>query len=479
MAVAMLGSVLGGGLGFVFVLVMARLMHQAQFGLLVLAVNLVNQGAALGVWGADYATIRFVSAARTPGRKRGAMLTPLLLVTALNLGLALVVLVLARPIAVHLLGQPRFTNPLRVVALVLPLTVIAQMLSAANSGLEQARGELVRKVVEQGGRIVLAPLALAAGLGLVGAVFGMLAAAAGAVLAVGVILVRSLPRGGKIERVGAREVFSFAWPQSVANVASQLWSLVAIGVLAQFGSTRALALWGAAVAIARIPALIYNSFAFRFSPTISRLWEERRLDELHELLKSVTRWVAILAVPLYAIAVALPGPLLQIYGSKFQGGSVALVLIAFAVLIDSLAGPVDRALIMTGRVKLEMAANLVTAAVMLVASVLLTYYYGLNGAAIGLILYNVLVNATKALLVWKLMRMNPLSLPLVGPIAAAALSGGVVAAIDRTTSLGHSLVGTALLAAVLLVLYAVLLLRVIGVSSADRNALRIATRSAR
>src|SRR6266705_2519716 len=86
MSVALLGSVLGGGLGFIFGVVMARMLRQNDFGLMVLAVNLLTVGATVTIAGADYAAIRHVAAARTPGAKRGAMVGPIRLVILLNIG---------------------------------------------------------------------------------------------------------------------------------------------------------------------------------------------------------------------------------------------------------------------------------------------------------------------------------------------------------------------------------------------------------
>jgi O-antigen/teichoic acid export membrane protein len=195
MSVALLGSLLGGGLGFVFGVVMTRLLDQGDFGLLVLAVNMLTAGSAVTIAGADYAAIRHVAAARTARAKRGAMVAPIRLAMMLNLCVASAVAVFAEPIACDLLSQPDFTNVLRAAALTLPLTVLAQMFSACLSGLERARGELVRKVVEQGGRIALGVLVIAIGFGVVGATLGMAGAAAAAV-AVGYTLWRALPRGG-------------------------------------------------------------------------------------------------------------------------------------------------------------------------------------------------------------------------------------------------------------------------------------------
>src|SRR5439155_7025938 len=136
------------------------------------------------------------------------------LVMLLNITVAALVAIFAEPISRDLLGQPDFTSVLRAAALTLPLTVLAQMFSACLSGLEHARGELVRKVVEQGGRIALGVLVISLGFGLVAASVSMAGAAAAAAVAVGYTLWRALPRGGKTERSDARRVFAFAWPQA-------------------------------------------------------------------------------------------------------------------------------------------------------------------------------------------------------------------------------------------------------------------------
>jgi O-antigen/teichoic acid export membrane protein len=477
MSVALLGSVVGGGLGFVFGVVMAHMLDQGDFGLLVLAVNLLTAGAAVTIAGADYAAIRHVAAAKTAGAKRGAMIAPLRLVMLLNLCVASVVAIFAEPISRDLLGQPDFTKVLRAAALTLPLTVLAQMFSACLSGLEQARGELVRKVVEQGGRIALGVLVIALGFGVVAATLSMAAAAAAAAIAVGYTLWRALPRGGVTDRTsGARVVFAFAWPQAVANVATQLWVVAALAILSRSTNARTVALFGAAFAISQLPLLVYNAFTYRFSPAIARLWDRGEKAALDELLKSVTRWVTMFAVPFYAVAIALPGPLLQIYGQNYRDAAAALALMTIATLLNALAGPVERALIMTGLVRLEMTTNVIATVLVVGLALVLIPRYGLIGAATSVLLYTILRNAAKTYLLYAKVRMSALSISLLRPLVAAAVASGLVAALDQSTSLGYSLLGTAVLTALLLAVYMLLLIRVVGISNADRRTLRLALR---
>lgn len=478
-SVALLGSLLGGGLGFVFSVLMAHLLEQSDFGLLVLALNLLVGGAALGAAGVDYAVVRFVASAPDAGAKRGAMLTPLGLVLMLDTVVAVAVAVFAEPIAVDVLGQPGFVWPLRALALVLPLTVLAQVLSAALAGLEHARGELARKLVEQAGRIALAPIGLAVGLGVAGTVLGMAAAAAAAALVVGLLLLRSLPRGGRTQPIDPRRVVSFAWPQAVANIAGQVWEAANVVILAHVAGGEAVALYGAAIAIARLPALVYNSFAYRISPTIARLWEHGERAQLVTLLQTVTRWVSLIAVPLYAVAIAVPHPLLHVYGADYTAGALALALISLGSLFNSVTGPVETALIMTGRVKQEMAANVVCAAICTALSLVLTPRFGLTGAAGSMLVYSLVLNTTKSVLAWRGLGLVTVSRSLAGPLGAGAVAVALGLLLVEVGPLDHSLAGGAAAAVVLLCVYALLLLRVVGVTDDDRRVLGLALRPTR
>lgn len=476
MSVALLGSVVGGGLGFVFGVLIARMLDQHDFGLMVLAVNLLTVGATVTIAGADYAAIRHVAAARAPGAKRGAMFAPISLAMRLNIGLAIAVAVFAEPISRDLLGQPDFTRVLRAAALTLPLTVLAQMFSACLSGLEHARGELVRKVVEQGGRIAFAVLVFWLGFGVVGVTLSMAAAAAVAAVAVGYTLYRSLPRGGKTEKSNPWAVFAFAWPQAIGNFANQIWAVAILVILSRSTDARTVALFGAAFAVSQLPLLVYNAFVYRFSPAIARLWDRGENEALDQLLRSVTRWVAMFGLPLYAVAIALPGPLLQIYGSNYRAAALAVTLMTIATLLNALAGPVENGLKMTGFVKLEMATNVVSTVLIVAVAAVLTPRYGLTGAAVSVLLYTIVRNVAKTYLLYRRVHMTALSVSLLRPVLAATVASILVAGINQYTSLGSSLLGTAALGTLLVVAYAFILLRVVGISSVDRRTLRLAFR---
>jgi O-antigen/teichoic acid export membrane protein len=129
---------------------------------------------------------------------------------------------------------------------------------------------------------------------------------------------------------------------------------------------------------------------------------------------------------------------------------------------------------MTGLVRLEMATNVVATVLVVGVALILIPSYGLVGAAVSVLLYTVVRNVAKTYLLYLKVRMTALSVSLLRPLVAAAVASAFVAALNEFTSLGHSLLGTAVLAALLIAVYLVLLVRVVGISKTDRRTLRLA-----
>jgi O-antigen/teichoic acid export membrane protein len=141
-----------------------------------------------------------------------------------------------------------------------------------------------------------------------------------------------------------------------------------------------------------------------------------------------------------------------------------------------LAGPVERALIMTGLVKLEMATNVIATVLIVGVALILIPLYGLVGAAVSVLLYTVIRNIAKTYLLYRRVHITALSFALLRPLVAATIASVLVAAIARFTSLGLSLLGTVALAILLIVTYVFVLVRVMGISNEDRRTLRLAFR---
>jgi O-antigen/teichoic acid export membrane protein len=123
-----------------------------------------------------------------------------------------------------------------------------------------------------------------------------------------------------------------------------------------------------------------------------------------------------------------------------------------------------------------MGTNVIATVLVVGIAMILTPRYGLTGAAVSVLVYTVVRNVAKTYFLFRTIGMTALSLTLLRPLVAATVGSGLVAVIEGVTSLGASLAGTAALGILLIAVYALILVRFIGVSDADRRTLRLAFR---
>jgi len=156
-----------------------------------------------------------------------------------------------------------------------------------------------------------------------------------------------------------------------------------------------------------------------------------------------------------------------------------VLLIASAGILANVAtGPVGYALVMAGYQWLTFANNLLFLGLLVAGMWWLAPAYGLIGAAVALAGSSALVNLVRLLLVHRLLRVNPLSLAMMKPLAAAAitgvglhfgahfagLQGDEALYVLLPAVLGLSLLGTGVYLGLLLA---------VGIEPADREAARV------
>jgi O-antigen/teichoic acid export membrane protein len=102
----------------------------------------------------------------------------------------------------------------------------------------------------------------------------------------------------------------------------------------------------------------------------------------------------IIAVPVFLIIVIFPNFILSIFDPNFSGSTFALLILAFAQLVNVATGPVLFLMNMIGREKELMIIIIITSILTIVLGLILVPKYSYHGAAIstaiGLITQNII-----------------------------------------------------------------------------------------
>ena len=159
-----------------------------------------------------------------------------------------------------------------------------------------------------------------------------------------------------------------------------------------------------------------------FAPRIAA--EDARGDHktLGRGLKRVTYWNIALSLPIFLVLLMLPGPLLALFGPRYEHGATALAILAAGQLFNAATGPLGQVINMSGRPYITMSNNAAVAALNIVGCVILIPRYGITGAACSTTVSVTLVNLIKLVQVRRLFHVNPFRMQAVKALAAAGLT---------------------------------------------------------
>ncbi len=411
-AFVLMGSITAGLAGFVLTVLLTRNVDAVTVGVLFTAMSLFMLAFTFVRLGASTGTVYFMarlSALGEPDRLRSVLRSALTPVVWMSVVTALVLFVLAVPLAEAVVpDHPRSAiAPIRIMALFLPFAAVMDVCLFGTRGLHRLRPLVM---VDRLGRPILQVVLLAfcIALGAQGSAILALAWAfpylPAAVLA-GVWLWRLLARAERHEGVHEprpgtmhREFWRYTWArwlQSLAQIGLNRLDIILVAAIA--GPVEA-AVYAAVTRFLVFGQLAAGSIGAVAQPRLSRLVALRDDDGVKTIYRVSTTWLILATWPVYLCFVVFADELPLIFGPKYTAGSDVLVILGLTMLVATGCGLVDVVLAMAGKTVWTFANAFVALGLNVVLDLILIPRWGINGAAIGwsiAILYNNLVPLTQ------------------------------------------------------------------------------------
>ncbi len=166
------------------------------------------------------------------------------------------------------------------------------------------------------------------------------------------------------------------------------------------------------------------------APMIADLHAKSQSAEIGRIYKMVTRWIIMLVIPPAILFMALPEPVLSVFGDRFAaGGATALLLLTAASFLQATFGLSATVLAMTGYARLSL-LNLLNAlgalGLQVGLNLLLIPRMGLNGAALATLLLFLLLSALRLGEIQRLLKIHPFGKALWKPLAAGLSCGALL-----------------------------------------------------
>jgi O-antigen/teichoic acid export membrane protein len=396
------GQIFAMGFGFVANAVIARLLGADILGVFVLAWTVVMAASILTTFGFEGGFVKYISMFVGQDKKDEARSV---FAFGIRFGIVagalgtLLIIALRGPLAHAFFKEPRLEKALFFVAFAMIPYTVTRLQAAALRALKDMRrsiigAEIWYRVTRLAVFLVLVPMGFRL-LGIVGAVLVACVCSAAATLYFLRLRGPFLLRRGSRTGVPRREIVTYS-SQMLAETATA-FALMQSGrlVLGYFLPSADVGVYNVVVLLATLATLFTFSFNAIFSPIIADVYHRGRVGLMESLLHTITRWIVILTLPMFAWLVISGQSVLRMFGYEFTRGYTALVILAAAYMIESATGSISSCLAMTKYQRYNVYNILVMAVVAVVLNVILVPRMGILGAAIGTGAAVVLVNIVR------------------------------------------------------------------------------------
>jgi|GEM_PF-5350516 len=380
-----LAVVVVSGLGFLESILVARILGEANFGVLALLLSFWNVASGIAAFGMPLAVAKYLSGEAATSRQatrqvlRSALLTTFImsLGVALSSGLLAASVLASASAPVQSLVLFSFAVPLAL--LLTPALIFA--------GALQGLGDISRLNI----RLAVAALfAVAAAVGLsmffsVGGAFGAFVIGTtlpGLLCARRVLVrVRQLPEARLNRCITPANLVNFGLPYLLAQLVVLLALYAVNATIVSTGGFAALGSYAVAFALANVITFIPSALSIPLIPTLSSM-SVHDPERGRELIPRAMRMVAAVTIPVTGLLIAFSDMAVSFtYGSEYANASGPLALLSVSIALLSISGIVGRQLASTGQMWLSLGINATWSATVVVCAILLIPAGGALGAS--------------------------------------------------------------------------------------------------
>ena len=427
------GAFLGAFLSFGLTLIVTHAIDPSRFGLYAIALATVIVAQPAAVLGLDVGAVRFVALHAAEGDEpgaRGSFQVAFGIVALVGTLLTVVLFWKAPWLATHAFHKPQAAPLMRLVSLALPALALTRVAIGALQGLGLMGYAAWVNPLRVLGTVLLTIPLLALGFGARGVALAFVPPAWAALAVSLALLLRAMP-GAFMPSPStwhARRMLAFSLPQTLTTMLLQVILWTDMLVLGRMRAAVEVAVYAICQRLLSPAQIVSTATGQMFAPRIAA--EDARGDRknLGTMLKRVTYWNLAASIPVFALLLVIPGPILHLFGGAYAAGATALVILAAGQLFNAATGPLGQVINMSGHPYITLANNAVVAALNVVGCLLLIPRYGIVGAATSTTAAVTIVNVAKLFEVQWMFGITPFRAAALRTLGLAAVGASTIAA---------------------------------------------------
>ncbi len=423
-ALAFAGAVLGNGVVYLLGVLIGRLLGADGVGFFFLGLVMMQLASSVCRMGLAEGILRFVSIAIGKGEPEQALKT--IVSSVMIAGTASVVIGsllfgLSHALALQVFRKPGFELYIRWFAAALPIFTVFSLLTNSVQALKRMDlVVLIRDIFQPTAMIVLALalfqfwrgpssflsahwISLALALGLVG------------------YQLSKLQLSFKGIRPGFHDwkiLLAFSLPIGFGDMSNYLFRWSDTFLISYFRTPAEVGIYNAALRTTLLLNVLAGSINALYAPMIADHHHHGRNIEIQVILKTLVRWCVTMALPI-VFSIAYMGPeILGLWGPEFRQGATAMAILAVGQLLFLPSNILAFTLLMSGKQVVE-TINAVAVTVLSIAlNLILVPRYGINGAAVSMLISQALVLLARVTEVRMLLSASSFNAKILKPILA-------------------------------------------------------------
>lgn len=393
--IILLGSIILRLGGFIYRFILSRLLTTTGYGIVGLTLPFQNALIIGASGGVPPAIAKYVSQYKAVDDKQ---MVHQIIVTATKLMIfmailaAVIMLIISEPVAIGLWNKPEALLPLRLVALIIPFSIIVGALRGVFQGFYHMTSIFYTKFIEQIFTLLFAIILVLVGWYASGAVLGTALGFFMAMLGAYYLYkrdIRDVYLTDEYNSISFREelglvykIFKFSIPVVITGIAEIFLYDTGTFFIGMFLPTLFAGFYTNASAIARIPLIISNSVSTSVLPATSEAdsLKDKKLLKLY--IHQSYRYTTLTTLPISAFIMVYATPVMSLlFGHEYAPGADALWILVtgmFFFSVYTIACSMCQGL---GKPQLPMIALIIGSIINIVCSFILIPTYGISGAA--------------------------------------------------------------------------------------------------
>lgn len=427
--IVFVGIIIGRGLKYIFEVTVAQNLGPELFGVFFLGFSIFRVLESITIFGLHDGVLRYVSLYRgekDENRIKGIILLSVKIVLIVGIVITAILIIFSHAISERIFPGINLALILKIFAIGLVFTALTEILVYSTQAFQIMKYKvLVRMLFEPGLRIFLFFVFFLLGWKLLGAVFAFVVSVISGTFLAFYYMKRVFPSITKNiphPIYETKNILSYSWPLFFVGFLNLIIIHISTLMLGHFTTPQIVGIYAAAQRTALLIPIILESFCAIFAPIISDLYNRKELKKLETLFNIITRWIFTISFPCVVVMVFFAKEILSIWGKEYTSGTVCLIVICCAQLINCSVGPAGIMIIMTGRTKIGLINSFIVVLMIITLNFFLIPKYSILGAALSLGIAVSLINILRLIEVYLILKIHPYRINFLKPLFSTGLS---------------------------------------------------------